>query len=345
VSSVSFALHAGKTFGILGGNECGKTTLAQVILGNLTPETGSIHLFGEALAATVRTPRWLVLVRVLFILCAAVALLLAALKPPLLASLLRAGAWSPLLLLLLLEAAFQWQRWRGALGVGFGGGSSALTETGMAPDAMLARGVAYISSEHDAGQRLPAEATIEEVIGRDMPLPKEAREARRREVIAALAASGFQLMAESGTPVGTPSEYVVNGLTCGELSGGQKHLVYLLSVLASRPKLLICDDCLCGLDIDRQSSFVQLLQRLQLQFGMAVLFMTVDLTSFTLMAHEAAFMKHGRLIERGRATDLIDAPQRRDTQEYIRLSLENEERSRGKNLRNAFLQGESVFNL
>ena len=115
--------------------------------------------------------------------------------------------------------------------------------------------------------------------------------------------------------------------------------------LASRPKLLICDDCLCGLDIDRQSSVVQLLQRLQLKFGMAVLYMTVDLTSFTLMAHDAAFMKHGKFIERGSANELVDAPQRRDTQDYVQASLENEKLSRGKNLRNAFLQGESVFNL
>ena len=82
-----------------------------------------------------------------------------------------------------------------------------------------------------------------------------------------------------------------DGLTCGQLSGGQRHLIYLLSVLASRPRLLICDECLCGLDIDRQSSMLRLLQRLQMKFGMAIVFLTVDLTSFSLMcAHNAAFM-------------------------------------------------------
>ena len=210
---------------------------------------------------------------------------------------------------------------------------------------MIARGVAYISSEHDAGQKLPNDATIEEAIARDMPLPKSAREARRREVCAALTASGFQLMAESGTPVGNPTKYLDDGLKVGELSGGQRHLVYMLSVLASRPKLLICDDCLCGLDIDRQSSMVALLQKLQLTFGMAILYMTVDLTPFTLMAHEGAFMKHGRFIETGPAQDLVHTPQRKDTQNYVQLSQENEERSHGKNLRMAYQKGESVFAL
>ena len=141
-----------------------------------------------------------------------------------------------------------------------------------------------------------------------MPLPKKAKDARRREVKAALVAAGFQLYKESGVPVGNPEQYLEDGLTCGELSGGQKHLVYVLSVLASRPSLLICDDCLCGLDIDRQSSMVHLLQKLQLAYGMAILYMTVDLTSFTLMGHDGAFMRKGRFLETGTAQVARAAP-------------------------------------
>lgn len=55
--------------------------------------------------------------------------------------------------------------------------------------------------------------------------------------------------------------------------------------------------------------------------------------------------KHGRFIETGTANDLVEKPQRKDTQVYIKLSEENEERSHGKNLRNAYQQGESVFQL
>ena len=45
VSSVRFDLRAGRTFGILGGNECGKTTLAHLIMGNLAAGSGTIRLF------------------------------------------------------------------------------------------------------------------------------------------------------------------------------------------------------------------------------------------------------------------------------------------------------------
>ena len=63
------------------------------------------------------------------------------------------------------------------------------------------------------------------------------------------------------------------------------------------------------------------------------------------MAHDAAFMKYGRFIEQGTAQDLLQEPQRKDTKIYLQLASENEERSRGKNLRQAYQKGESVFAL
>ena len=64
-----------------------------------------------------------------------------------------------------------------------------------------------------------------------------------------------------------------------------------------------------------------------------------------LMAHEAAFMRKGRLIERRRGHELFEDPRERHTRAYLSLSRGNEDLSRGKNLRNAFQTGESVFNL
>ena len=46
-----------------------------------------------------------------------------------------------------------------------------------------------------------------------------------------------------------------------------------------------------------------------------------------------------------RAHELFEEPRERETRSYLTLSRGNEERSRGKNLRNAFQTGESVFNL
>ena len=40
-------------------------------------------------------------------------------------------------------------------------------------------------------------------------------------------------------PTGNPESYLAEGVTCGQLSGGQKHLIYLLGVLASRPRVRV----------------------------------------------------------------------------------------------------------
>jgi ABC-type lipoprotein export system ATPase subunit len=64
---------------------------------------------------------------------------------------------------------------------------------------------------------------------------------------------------------------------------GQRHLIYILSVLASRPSVLIADEMLCGLDIDRQASVLTMLQRLQAHTGLAILFMSVDLAPVSIM--------------------------------------------------------------
>ncbi len=342
VNGVSFELRAGRTFGVLGGNECGKTTLAQLVLGNLTAERGELTVLGERPASTAgRVPAWLWLVRALLLLHVLAAAVAAGLDRALLGRAFDAGGGLPALFLTILEVGHRLaQRFGGGAG-GAGGGAEA-AHSGHAPDAMLARGVAYASSEHDAGQRLPPDATIESVIGANMPIPKAER---RAEVLAALRASGFQLLTEAGAPRGDAEAYLSDGLTCGELSGGQKHLIYLLSVLASRPRLLICDEVLCGLDIDRQSSMVGLLQALQLKFGVAILYLTVDLTAFELMAHDGAFMRRGKFIESGAAHAITSTPRLKETSEYIALSRDNEERSRGKNLRNAYMTDQSVFDL
>ena len=55
--------------------------------------------------------------------------------------------------------------------------------------------------------------------------------------------------------------------------------------------------------------------------------------------------RKGRLIEMRASHELFDEPRERETRSYLTLSRGNEDRSRGKNLRNAFQTGASVFDL
>ena len=211
VDAVSFELRAGRTLGILGGNECGKTTLSQLLLGQLRASRGAVRIDGTPAAATsaARTP-WMAHVHVLLALSAVAALALGLLEPRLLASSLERGAWSPPLLLLVLEVSHWGVRRRRASGGEKG--------EGWAPATMRSRGVAYVSSEHDAGQRLPPSSTIEAVIAQHMPLPAKAHAARRREVLAALQAAGFQMFTDNGVPTGSPESYLVRSSPAAPLS-------------------------------------------------------------------------------------------------------------------------------
>jgi len=304
-----------------------------VLLGELGAERGSATVLG-ALARTNQRPRWLFITRIVFVVLSVLLCALAVLNPPMLASLVQNGVWSPLLLITILEIAYR-------LKVSTSSAAS-VASTGKASDVLRKRGVAYISSEHEGGQKLDGRKTVEDTIAKHMRVPKQER---RKEVLAALRASGFQLYGEAGVPRGDPEQYLADNLKVGELSGGQRHLVYVLSVLASQPRLLIADEMLCGLDIDRQSNMLGLLQKMQLKYGMAILYLTVDATSFSIIANDGAFMHEGRFVEARPAHLLLEQPEMAETKHYLRLSSDIEERSKGKNLRNAYATGESVFNL
>merc|ERR1712224_809429 len=84
--------------------------------------------------------------------------------------------------------------------------------------------VVHVSSESSDKESIKDHVSIEQMIGGKLPkhlLPG----VRRQRVIAMLKASGFQMYnQETGEPVGSPEEYINDGLTYGVLSGGQKHL-------------------------------------------------------------------------------------------------------------------------
>ncbi|WP_163368041.1 ATP-binding cassette domain-containing protein, partial [Enterobacter hormaechei] len=78
-----------------------------------------------------------------------------------------------------------------------------------------------------------------------------------------------------------------------ELSGGQQQRVMLAMALAAEPKLLIADEPTSALDASVQAEILALLQRLQAKFGMAMLFITHDLTAAARLAHDVVVLQAG----------------------------------------------------
>ena len=105
-----------------------------------------------------------------------------------------------------------------------------------------------------------------------------------------------------------------------EISGGQRQRVMIAMALATEPDLLIADEPTTALDVTIQNQVMDLLKRLQKQMGMAVLFITHDLSVVRNFADRVAVMYQGRIVETANTEQLFSAPEH----EYTRMLLEAE---------------------
>ena len=90
-----------------------------------------------------------------------------------------------------------------------------------------------------------------------------------------------------------------------ELSGGQKQRVMIAMALACDPQLLIADEPTTALDVMVQAQVLKLLEDLQRDRGLAMIFITHDLSVLSTVADRLAVMYAGRLVETGPAKEML----------------------------------------
>ena len=93
-----------------------------------------------------------------------------------------------------------------------------------------------------------------------------------------------------------------------ELSGGLRQRVVIAMALACNPMLLIADEPTTALDVTVQAQILELMKKLQEQFGMAIMFITHDLGIIAGIADEVAVMYLGRIVERGPVKEIFHNP-------------------------------------
>ena len=93
-----------------------------------------------------------------------------------------------------------------------------------------------------------------------------------------------------------------------QLSGGQRQRAMIAMALACRPKLLIADEPTTALDVTVQAQILALLDDLQQEYGMAMLFITHDLNLVRRFTHRVGVMERGRLVEQGVTAEVFARP-------------------------------------
>jgi microcin C transport system ATP-binding protein len=87
--------------------------------------------------------------------------------------------------------------------------------------------------------------------------------------------------------------------------------------LACKPQLLICDEPTTALDVTIQAQILALLDELQAEMGMALLFITHDLNLVRRFTHRVGVMERGRLVESGDTAEVFGNPQHAYTKKLL----------------------------
>lgn len=102
-----------------------------------------------------------------------------------------------------------------------------------------------------------------------------------------------------------------------QLSGGQKQRVAIARALANNPKVLLCDEATSALDPQTTQSILQLIKKVNKEFGLTVILITHEMAVVKEVCDKVAVMEDGRVVEQGSIVDIFSNPQHQITKNFI----------------------------
>ena len=112
----------------------------------------------------------------------------------------------------------------------------------------------------------------------------------------------LRILDEVGLPAEAANRYP------REFSGGQRQRLALARALILRPALIVADEPVSALDVSVQAQILNLMRKLQRQYGLSYLFISHDLSVIRYMADTIGVMYFGKLVETGPAEEVCAAP-------------------------------------
>ena len=102
-----------------------------------------------------------------------------------------------------------------------------------------------------------------------------------------------------------------------EFSGGQRQRIAIARALAVEPQIIVCDEPTSALDVSVQAQVLNLLARIQIDTGVAILLITHNFAVVEYAADRVAVMQKGRLLEAGPAEEVLLAPKTEYTRKLL----------------------------
>ncbi|MDJ0375936.1 ABC transporter ATP-binding protein [Cryobacterium sp. PH31-L1] len=103
----------------------------------------------------------------------------------------------------------------------------------------------------------------------------------------------------------------------GQLSGGERQRAAIARALVNAPSVLVCDEVTSALDVSVQASIIDLLRTLQVETGMAMVFVTHNIALARHISQRLAVLHAGRIVDLGTTDAVLENPQHSYTRELL----------------------------
>jgi len=150
---------------------------------------------------------------------------------------------------------------------------------------------------------------VEQILAEPLVVHEKLRpSARRRRVLELLGAVGLDESARHRFP--------------HEFSGGQRQRVGIARALALRPKFIVADEPISALDVSVGAQIVNLMAKLQREFGLTYLFISHSMPVVRYLATRIAVMHRGTIVEMGPVDQITERPQHSYTRGLLHATPE-----------------------